>query len=411
VDRGAAIGKAEAAAFRPRRIAFASSNPDWGGSEELWSTAAALLAEDGHQVSVLKGRIFETEPRIRRLRALGVPMTDFRRLPWLPRKVQSALTDFAWPVTYAQQMLRLRLGLRRARPELVVISQGSNTDSMYLIKRVRRLGLSYVIVCQKASDLYWPGDRDLDDMRVDFTQARACYFVSEHNLHLTEEMIGRRLANAAVVRNPFLVPWQREEGWPDASDGLRLACVGRLYPRDKGQDMLLRVLARDTWRQRPVHVTVFGTGQHEQGLRAMADLHGLTKVTFGGFAHDSAAIWRDHHALILASRAEGLPLVIVEAMLSGRVTIATDVAGAREVVTDNVNGFLAAAPTEDALDEAMERAWQRRDEWRAIGDAAARDIRELVPSDPPRAFADLVLSHLQAPAASTPGPAALSEAA
>lgn len=411
MDRGAAIGKEEAAPGRPRRIAFISSNPDWGGSEDLWSSAAAVLAEQGHKVSVLKGRVDEKQPRIRRLRALGCPIWDFRKLPFVPRKVQSGLTLFAWPITYALQMLRLRYALWRARPELVVVSQGANADGLFLLKRIRRSGLPYAIVCQKATDMYWPGDVDLEDMRADYGRALACFFVSRHNLHLTEEQIGLRLPHASVVRNPFLVPWERDEAWPADEGVTRLACVGRLYPREKGQDLLLRVLARDRWKARPIHVTFFGSGQHEQGLRAMAGLLGLDNVTFAGFTSDAASIWRDNHALILPSRAEGLPLVIVEAMLSGRVTIATDVAGAREVVTNDVNGFLAAAPTEDAIDEAMERAWQRRSEWRAIGEAAAREIRTLVPSDPPRAFADLVLGLLDRPAESAGGPASLPKAA
>ena len=69
-------------------------------------------------------------------------------------------------------------------------------------------------------------------------------------------------------------------------------------------------------------------------------------------------------------------------MLSGRVAIVTDVGGNGEVVEDDVSGFLASAPTEDALDEAMERAWQRRAEWREIGERAAARIRTLVPPDP-----------------------------
>jgi hypothetical protein len=66
-----------------------------------------------------------------------------------------------------------------------------------------------------------------------------------------------------------------------------------------------------------------------------------------------------------------------------------------------VNGFLAEAATENALDEALERAWQRRGEWRAIGDAAARDIRALVPPDPPKVMADLLRGLADADAASS----------
>jgi glycosyltransferase involved in cell wall biosynthesis len=74
-------------------------------------------------------------------------------------------------------------------------------------------------------------------------------------------------------------------------------------------------------------------------------------------------------------------------MLSGRVPIVTDVGGNTEVVVDGATGYLAAAPTEDALDDAMERAWNERHRWRAIGEAAGARIRMLVPREPERCFA------------------------
>ncbi len=47
---------------------------------------------------------------------------------------------------------------------------------------------------------------------------------------------------------------------------------------------------------------------------------------------------------------------IVEAILSGRVPIVTNVGGNAEVIDDDVTGFVANAATEDEIDEAMERA-------------------------------------------------------
>jgi len=71
--------------------------------------------------------------------------------------------------------------------------------------------------------------------------------------------------------------------------------------------------------------------------------------------------------------------------------VASAVGGIVEVVDDGVTGFLAAAPTEDAFDEAMNRAWTRRSEWRAIGIRAADHIRTLVPPDPAEVFARTLL--------------------
>ena len=173
---------------------------------------------------------------------------------------------------------------------------------------------------------------------------------------------------------------------------MRLACIGRLWVVEKGQDLLIRVLARDKWRQRPLSVTFVGAGPHRAALEAMAAYHRVDRVSFAGFVDDVAAIWNDHHGLILPSRCEGLPLVLVEAMLSGRVSIASDVAGIAEVVDEGATGFLAASATEDGLDAALERAWQRRDEWQAIGAAAAERIRTLVPEDPAQDLAGMLLS-------------------
>jgi glycosyltransferase involved in cell wall biosynthesis len=124
----------------------------------------------------------------------------------------------------------------------------------------------------------------------------------------------------------------------------------------------------------------------------MASFLGLDNVAFPGFVRNvQGGIWAQHHGLILPTRAEGLPLVVVETMLAGRVTITTDVAGSAEVCTDGETGFIAAAPTEQAIDEAMERAWAARAEWPAIGAAAAASIRTQVPPSPASAFADIVL--------------------
>src|SRR6185436_18858262 len=375
------------------RFIFISSNAAWGGSEELWSAAAAALAADGHTVTAFKEGLDEQEPPIRRLRELACTLHDLKRLPVLPRRTSSVIRFLSLPVSYGLLLARLRLGLARTpRPDLVVVSQGGNHDGLYLADLCRRMNLPYVLIMQKASDLYWPIDSRRERMRAIYGSALKCFFVSEHNRRLTEEQLGMALPHAAIVRNPFLVPWERRTDWPSQRDGLRLACIGRLYPKEKGQDLLLRVLARDKWRNRPVSVTFYGSGDQRAGLEDMARHLGLTNaVTFGGFVRDVAAIWNEHHGLVLPSRCEGLPLGLVEAMLSGRVPSVTDVGGNGEVVDDGATGFLAAAPAEDSLDDAMERAWQRRDEWEAIGAAAATKIRTLVPPDPAEAMAAALL--------------------
>lgn len=378
---------------RGRRIVFISSNDGWGGSEELWGAAAAALARSGARVTVAKAGIDRRLDRIKRLESLDVSLNDLRSIFLVPGKLTGALVRFSWPLDYVIRLLRLKFVLWRKQPALVVLSQGGNFDGLFYGKRLRRAGARYCLIVQKAAEMYWPSDDQLNEAQALYRGAARVFFVSRHNLGLTEEQLAQRLPNAVVVRNPFAVPYDAPQPWPETQTPFRLACVGRLYPREKGQDILLRVLAREKWRQREMSLTLFGAGQHFEGLRQTASYLGLSNVTFAGFTPDVAEIWRTHHALVLPSHCEGLPLALVEAMLSGRVPIVTDVAGNGEVVTDNVTGFLASSASDDAVDEALERGWARRSQWPEIGAAAARAIRELLPPDPggemARCLADL----------------------
>lgn len=394
-----------AASGRPLDISFVSSNFTWGGSEDLWSETAAVLAEAGHRVTVYKNRLDLREEKVARLRALRCRLVELARFPLLPRKLFGLVGLVAHRLSVASQTLRFYSALRlRRRPDLVVVSQGGNYDGWPIADVCRRLKLPYVLISQKASDLYWPDDRWRPGVRRVYDSALHSFFVSDHNRRLTEQQIGAELPGATVVRNPFKVPWNDPPEWP-AEDGIvRFACVGRYYIKEKGQDLLMRVLAAPKWRERPIEVTLYGSGEHQEALRDMAAFLDLSNVRVGGFVSDIRAIWAANHALLLPSRAEGLPLVVVEAMLSGRVPIVTNVAGNPEVISDNVTGFLAAAATEEALDEALERAWQARHRWPDIGRAAASSIRALVPPDPAATLAvqllDIAAGKLpQAPAA------------
>ena len=368
---------------RMRRFAFVSSNVSWGGSEDLWSEAAIALARAGHIVTAYKNVLDPHEDAVARLRDAGCRIVELARVPVFPRTDNPLLARLPYPLTFGWQASRLWLALKaRRRPDLVVVSQGGNHDGWLFANVCRRLGYPYALISQKATDLYWPVDGRRKWMRSAYEGARHAFFVSDRNRRLTEEQLGAPLARASVVRNPFKVPWRPQLGWPGTDLGYRFACVGRIWVMEKGQDILLRVLARDKWRARPVGLSLYGAGANAEGLEAMAAYQGLDNVRFAGFTDDVQAIWASHHALVMPSRAEGLPLALVEAMLCARVAIATDVAGSGEAVADNVTGFLAAAASEDALDEAMERAWQRREDWPRIGARAADAIRRLVPPDP-----------------------------
>jgi glycosyltransferase involved in cell wall biosynthesis len=365
-------------------VAFISTmeGVPWGGSEVLWSEAARRLACAGEQVAASVRHWPEAPQPVRALQRLGcrihlrkqpsLPARALRRLGWLPHR------GLGW--------------LRHFRPDLVVVSLGIHLEGIEVTAACRAFGLRYVLVVQSADEARWPPDVFLDRLSESYRGAARCYFVAANNRRLVETQLAHELPNALVVRNPFNLSYDAAPAWPDDSGTTRFACVAQLAPVQKGQDLLFEVLRRPEWRERDVSLSLFGTGQNEGTLKRLAEQHGLARVSFPGFATDIEGLWAGHHALLMPSRHEGMPLALIEAMLCGRACVVTDVAGNPELIEDNVTGFLAQAPTVPLVAEAMERAWRRRPEWRQIGARAAEAVRRVVPRDPVGAFVDDLLS-------------------
>jgi glycosyltransferase involved in cell wall biosynthesis len=68
------------------------------------------------------------------------------------------------------------------------------------------------------------------------------------------------------------------------------------------------------------------------------------------------------------------PLKPLEAMAQGRMFVASDVGGHRELVRDGETGFLFAADDAGALAEAIERLLARRAQWPAVRESARRFV-------------------------------------
>jgi len=384
-----------------RCFVIISSYPDvWGGSEELWCRTALHLLRAGHSVHLFKSHVAWMHLRIVELLAAGCVITDLTGPAPTHRRLLGKVLPARWypPQLAAEQ--RLRQGLSQLQPHLALVSQGGNLDGIDLANVCRQVGLPYVLLAQKAAEIFLTYDVGRALIQQVYEAARHCFFVSRHNLALTRRQLALPLPQATVVRNPVNVPLDAELPAPPANGNWRLACVARLDILDKGQDILLQVLAQPHWRHQPLHVTFFGSGPHHQGLAEMAAFLGIADlVSFAGHVPDVAAIWQAHHALVLPSRYEGLPLALAEAMLCGRPAIAADAGGVAELLLDDETGFLAAAAAPAAFDEALGRAWARRAEWPALGQRAAAHARTLVPADAGADFAQRLL--VLAPAAPT----------
>ena len=348
----------------------------WGGSEELWSRAALRLREGSHTVAASVEFSPQLATQVAGLAELGIRLWVRRRVP--PPRL---------PVRVWRRIMRRKPKdkdhewLRRQNPSLVVISQGANSDGLPWMKFCLKAGLPFVAVVQCNSEHWWPTDDSGAELAEAYRAARKVFCVSRHNLELLERQIGEPLPNGVVIWNPYNVSRNQPPSWPK-SDIWKMACVARLEPAAKGQDLLLTVLARPQWRNRAVEVNFYGSGPFEHSLTQLVRRLQLNQVHFRGHVADVKAIWEQNHILLLPSRLEGLPLSLVEAMFCARPGVVTDVGGNAELCVDGETGFVAAAPAVSLLEQTLERAWNHRHEWQRMGTAAHTRAELLIPNDP-----------------------------
>jgi glycosyltransferase involved in cell wall biosynthesis len=376
-----------------KRIAFISTmvTDQWGGSEELWSRAALKLAAEGFAVSASVQEWSPPHRRVSQLTDSGVEVWQRPSRYSTPAKLwHRAARSGVFPIVMEFEKL-----FAKAQPDLVVFSDGGPFPFAEALELCVTRQLPFVTIGQSNSDKMWIDDQRAGRFRRALSVARRCYFVSQANLRLAERQLGSKLHNAEVVWNPFNVSFDAEPAWPALREGeeLRLACVGRLHPPSKGQDILLEALSRPNWRDRRWRLTLYGEGPMRDIIARLAEQAGLSdRVFFAGHVAPEI-IWTTDHVLAMPSRYEGLPLAMVEAMLCGRPVVATDVAGHAEILENEVTGFLAEAPTAAMMARALETLWSKRAHLEAMGQAGAKRIRNLLTTaDPSHAFAEKIKS-------------------
>jgi colanic acid/amylovoran biosynthesis glycosyltransferase len=135
----------------------------------------------------------------------------------------------------------------------------------------------------------------------------------------------------------------------------QLVTVGRLSEQ-KGQLILLHALAVLAREGVPFKLTVVGDGPLRPQLERSIRQLGLERqVELSGWMSNAQvrATIRDARALVMPSFAEGLPVVLMEALALGRPVITTYVAGIPELVKDQTCGWLVPAGSVDQLASAI----------------------------------------------------------
>ncbi|MDD1783944.1 glycosyltransferase [Enterovibrio sp. ZSDZ35] len=128
------------------------------------------------------------------------------------------------------------------------------------------------------------------------------------------------------------------------SKGEKIAFVGRLS-QEKAPERMLNLATRYP----SLHFDIFGDGP----LRTQLEAEATENVTFHGAQESMTSIWPQVGLLVIPSKAEGLPMVALEAMARGIPVAAFDVGGLNRLIEHGKNGWLLEPNDMDGMAEVV----------------------------------------------------------
>lgn len=285
---------------------------------------------------------------------------------------------------------RIEQVARREKPDLLH-AHSPALNGLAALRAGRRLGLPVVYECRA----FWE-DAAVDHgtssewgLRYRLSRALESHvFKSAHQVTticegLREEIADRGIAPDKITVIPnavdtgsftFGAPPRPELQRQLGLDGKTvLGFIGSFYAYE-GIPLLLEALPALLARHPDLHLLLVGGGPQEQVITETIARLGLdAAVTMTGrVAHDTV---QDYYNLVdifvyprLAMRLTELvtPLKPLEAMAQGRLVVASDVGGHRELIRDGDTGTLFAAGNAGALVDAVDGLLSRRDDWQRM---------------------------------------------
>jgi glycosyltransferase involved in cell wall biosynthesis len=198
----------------------------------------------------------------------------------------------------------------------------------------------------------------------------------------------RELHNPVMAEDAFDAEYSRPELAPNTP---YLVAAGRLDPV-KGFDLLLRAFALLRRRHEDISLVILGEGPERATLEALVDKLGVAEsVRFPGFVEQPQAWFAHAIGLVVSSRREGTPNVIVEAMAAGAPVVATNCSYGPSWLLRHGEAGLIADPTDsNEFAEAMERLVVDRTEAARFVEAGRVQARRFSIRATTRVFEDVL---------------------
>jgi len=253
-------------------------------------------------------------------------------------------------------------------------------DALAALPIVDRLGIPLVTT-------FWGFDITTNETRSRYARNRPRVFaraavVVACSRFIRDQLIAKSCPPEKIVVHHVGIDLERFSGAPDQPREPRVLFVGRLVPK-KGVEHLIRAMARIQDRHPAAELVVAGDGPLRRDLERLAASE-LRRFRFLGrqtpsqvqAVMNSAQVSCVPSVVAPSGDAEGLPLVVLEAMAMELPVISFAPGGVTDAIVDGETGFLAPERDEEALAVHLDRALGDPELCRRMGEAGRARVRD-----------------------------------
>lgn len=282
------------------------------------------------------------------------PIATLKGLIFALRLGGTDLVKVGFGLFYFIEALMVGRWMRRARIDHLHVHFATPASMVGLIcKRIFPIGFSFMV---HGPDEFYdaPGYRLTEKIEgADFVLAIGTYARSQL-MKLSPPSSWHKFDVCPLGVDPqrFQPVEPRERPQPP-----EVICVGRLVPA-KGQHILVQAIAKLRNGGTEVRLRLVGDGPDRPSLeRQVAELGLADRVIFEGAVNldQVQALYRNADIFALASFAEGIPIVLMEAMAMEIPCVTTRITGIPELIRDGIDGILVAPSDDDELADAIAR--------------------------------------------------------
>jgi glycosyltransferase involved in cell wall biosynthesis len=323
------------------RLTFVISSLQMGGAERAGSLLCNHWAQHGHTVQVLTFDSPGSTPFFPLEAAIGLTHLD---LLCYSSSLRESVANTLWRNSV------LRRAIQRSRPDVVV--SFLDTTNVRTLMATAGLGIPVVVSERTDPSLHYIG------RTWSFLRALAYPFAAAVVTQTRAALLalpGPARRRGVVIGNVVRQPQPGALGTEPILQRPTILSVGRLN-RGKGYFTLLEAFASLSVTRPDWHLALVGDGEARPELESRTQALGLAgRVHFMGATNQVSRLLRQADVFVLASRYEGFPNALCEALAHGVPAVATDTVGAREVLRHEENGLLTPVGNAGALAQALSR--------------------------------------------------------